>query len=161
MFLAALVVWVAVEITAFVLVAGQIGILGALALVVVVSALGPFVMRRAGLGVLGRTRERLEQGALPTLEVLDGLVVFVAGVLICIPGFVGDAVGLALMIAPVRHLVIRFAGHRIAERVRKSSSLRWQVIDVRSKPARGGHDRGGRPPSGPADGSGGELPPPP
>ena len=125
---------VGVEIASFVLVAGQIGFLAALAILIVVSALGPFVVRRVGVGVLAHTQQRLAQGEVPTRELLDGLVVLLGGVMICVPGFVGDAFGLLLMIGPVRHLVIRVAGHRLARRVQTISTTRGHVIDARSRP---------------------------
>jgi len=138
-FFLSFLLYFAAEVVAFVLVAQQIGFLWALALLILVSALGPFIMKRVGFSVLGHTRQRLEQGQVPTRELLDGLVVFMAGVMICIPGFIGDAIGLALMIGPLRHLVIKLSGHRIAKKVQTSPVLRWHVIDVRSRPAPSGH----------------------
>jgi UPF0716 protein FxsA len=144
--------FVAAEIVSFVLVAEQIGFLWAAALLVAVSALGPFVVRRVGLGALAHTRERLGHGELPTRALLDGLVVLVGGFMICVPGFVGDAIGLVLMIGPVRQLLIRFAGHWLAQRAQAVRPDRWQMVNVRSQPR---HD--GSPPSpglGPALGPG-------
>jgi UPF0716 family protein affecting phage T7 exclusion len=77
-------------------------------------------------------------GGVPTRELLDGLVVLIGGVMICVPGFIGDAVGLLLMIGPVRHLVIRAFGHHLARRVQKMPPGRWGFIDARSTPARNG-----------------------
>jgi UPF0716 protein FxsA len=126
--------FVAAEIAAFVVVADQVGILWALAILVVVSAFGPFVVRRVGVGIVAHTQERLARGEVPTRELLDGLVVLIGGVLICIPGFIGDAVGLLLMIGPVRHFVIRVTGHRLAGRVQAVHTGRWRVINVASQP---------------------------
>ncbi len=133
MFLLGLLLAVAAEIAAFVVVAERIGFIWALAVLIVVSALGPFVVRRVGFSVLTHTRERLSRGEVPTRELLDGLVVLIGGVMICIPGFIGDALGLLLMIAPVRHLVIRMSGHRLARRVQRVRTDRWPVIDVRAR----------------------------
>ena len=130
----AILLGVAAEITAFVLVADQIGFLWAFAILIGVSALGPFVVRRVGFSVLARTQDRLAKGEVPTRELLDGLVVLIGGVMICVPGFIGDALGLLLMIGPVRHLVIRASGHRLAGRVRRIRPGRWQVIDASSRP---------------------------
>jgi UPF0716 protein FxsA len=135
-FFASLVLFVAAEIAALVLVADHIGFLSALLLLVVVSAFGPFVVRRVGSGVLAHTRERLELGEVPTRELLDGLVVLIGGAMICVPGFIGDALGLLLMIGPVRHLVIRAFGHHLARRVQNMPKGRWGFIDARSNTAR-------------------------
>jgi UPF0716 protein FxsA len=135
-FFLAVLFFLAAEIACFVVVADQIGFLWALAILVVVSALGPLVVRRVGVGILAHTRERLAQGEVPTRELLDGLVVLIGGVMICVPGFIGDALGLLLMIGPVRHLVIRAAGHRLARRVQATRTGRWGVVDTRSRQIR-------------------------
>jgi len=128
-----LLLFVAAEIAAFVLVADQIGLVWALGLLVVVSALGPVIVRRVGVGVLAHTQQRLAMGELPTRDLLDGLVVLIGGVMICVPGFIGDAIGLLLMIGPVRHLLIRGAGHRLARRVQTVDNGRWGVVNAGSR----------------------------
>lgn len=125
---------IAAEITAFWVVAGQIGFLSALLLLIVVSAFGPFFVRRVGFGIMAHTRERLQRGETPTRELFDGLVVLIGGVMIVIPGFIGDALGLLLMIGPVRHLVIRVFSHRLARRLQQTGTGRWQVVTARARP---------------------------
>jgi UPF0716 protein FxsA len=127
---------IAAEIAAFVLVVEHLGFVPALLLLILVSALGPFFIRRVGSGVLAHTRDRLASGEMPTRELLDGLVVLIGGVMICVPGFVGDALGLLLMIGPVRDLVIWVFGHRLARKVQKMPRARWRFIDARSTPVR-------------------------
>ena len=126
--------FIAAEIASFVLVAEQIGLLWAILILVAASALGPFIVRRVGLSVLAHTQERLARGEVPTRELLDGLVVLIGGVMICVPGFIGDAIGLLLMISPVRHLVIRASGHRLAHRVQRIRPGRRQIIDAYARP---------------------------
>jgi UPF0716 protein FxsA len=132
-FLSALL-FVGAEIASFVLVAGQIGFLWALAILILVSALGPFIVRRVGIGVIGRTQEKLARGELPTRELLDGLVILLGGTMICVPGFLSDALGLLLMVGPLRHLVIRTTGRRLARRVQTFPTGTWRVMNVRSRP---------------------------
>jgi len=151
------VLWIAAEVAAFWVVAGQIGFLLALVLLFVVSAFGPLIVRRVGLGVLAHTRERLEQGEVPTRELFDGLVVLIGGMMIFIPGFIGDALGLLLMIGPVRHLVIRLFSHRLARRLQQTGTGRWQVINARARPKRDDLPplpRPADPPPGPDDSPG-------
>lgn|GEM_PF-1893374 len=121
-----------VEIAAFVAVADRIGVLWALLVLFGVSAMGPFIVKRVGIGVLAHTQERLAKGELPTGELLDGIVVLIGGALITVPGFVGDAIGLALMVGPLRHAVIRRGGHRLARRVERFPAPGASVVDVRS-----------------------------
>ncbi|HXQ61722.1 MAG TPA: FxsA family protein [Acidimicrobiales bacterium] len=133
MFSLGVLLFVGAEIASFVVVTEQIGFLWALTILLVVSALGPFVVRRVGVGVLANTQDRLARGELPTREVLDGLVVLLGGVMICVPGFVGDALGLLLMIGPIRRLVIRAAGYQLARRVPSIRIRSWRVTDAPSR----------------------------
>jgi UPF0716 protein FxsA len=127
---------IAAEVAAFWVVAGQIGFLWALVLLIVVSAFGPLIVRRVGFGVLAHTRERLERGEVPTRQLFDGLIVFMGGVMIFVPGFIGDAFGLLLMIGPVRSLVIRLFSHRLARRLQQTGTVGGQVINVRARSKR-------------------------
>jgi len=144
-------VYLAAEIAAFVVVAQQIGVLLAIVLVLAVSACGPFLLRRVGLGVLEHARVRLSQGESPNRDLLDGVVVVLAGVLVSIPGFVGDAIGLLLLIGPVRHLVIRVAGRVLARSLRHGTVVRLgqfpgrnaPVIDADTRQADRPNDTGG------------------
>jgi UPF0716 protein FxsA len=141
--LLAMLVFMAAEIAAFVLVAEHIGLVLAIIVLLAVSACGPLFVRRAGTGVIEHARARIQQGETPDREVLDGVVVLLGGVLICVPGFIGDALGLLLLLAPVRHFVIRMAGRHLARRV--------ATVSVRSfgLPGFPGRPRGTAAPGGP------------
>jgi UPF0716 protein FxsA len=124
------------EIGAFIAVGEQIGFGWAVLLLIGVSALGPFILRRVGLGVLARAQQRLDRGDLPTRELLDGVVVFAGGMIICVPGFISDALGLLLMIRPVRALVILAAGRWFVRPLQTARAVRWTAIDTSSWPTR-------------------------
>jgi UPF0716 protein FxsA len=136
-FLLAACLFFVAEIAAFVAVGEHIGFGWTVLILIGASALGPFLVRRVGFGVLARTQERLARGELPTRELLDGVVVLLGGIMICVPGFVSDALGLLLLIGPVRNLVIRAGGRRVARRVQTVRPVRWGVIDVTTWPASG------------------------
>jgi UPF0716 protein FxsA len=137
-FFFAVLLFIAAEIAAFVLVAEHIGWFLALVLLVVTSALGPFVVRRVGFATMVHIRDRLIKGEVPTRELLDGAVIFIGGVMICVPGFLGDAIGLLLMIGPIRRLVIEVSGHRLGRRVQRFRFGRGAVIDVDTRPPSNG-----------------------
>jgi UPF0716 protein FxsA len=123
--LLALLLYAVAEVAAFVVVAEHVGILLAVILVLGISAAGPALVRRAGTGVVNHARERIRRGETPDREVLDGVVLLLGGVLVCIPGFIGDAVGLLLLLGPVRHAVIRLIGRHLGRRV--ASASMWSV----------------------------------
>ncbi len=135
MFLVGALVFLAVEVGAFVAVGSQIGFGWAVLLLIGLSALGPFAIRRVGLGVLTRTQARLAAGELPTRELLDGVLVLTGGAMILVPGFVSGALGLLLMIGPVRDVVVRTGGYWVGRRVTTLRPTPWTVTDVESHPS--------------------------
>ena len=83
-------------------VAGELGWVPTLLLVIAVSAAGAFLVRREGIGVISRVRGSLEGGRIPTNDLADGAMIFFASALMLTPGFLTDGVGLALLIPPIR-----------------------------------------------------------
>lgn len=104
LFLAFIVVPV-VEIFLITQVASQLSWLPTIALVIAVSMVGAWLVRREGLGVISRVRSGLSSGTLPTNELADGAMIFFASALMLTPGFLTDALGLALLIPPIRALL--------------------------------------------------------
>ena len=90
------------EIACFILVGRRIGLWPTLGLVVLSGVAGIVLMRLQGFGVLARLRRTGAEGGVPGKELLDAAMIVLAGVLLLIPGFLTDIVGLALFIPPVR-----------------------------------------------------------
>jgi UPF0716 protein FxsA len=107
-----------IELAAFVFVADHVGFLAAVALVILCSAGGIALVKREGLGVWGQAQERFRAGETPATELLNGLLLLVAGLLMAIPGFVTDALGLLLLIPPIRALVRTLAFGRFERQLR-------------------------------------------
>lgn len=105
------------EIFFIIRVARDLGILETIGLLVAVSLVGAWLVRRSGLGVLRQIQERLARGEIPGKELVDGLLILVGGLLMLTPGFLTDAVGLLLLIPPtrlaLRALLIRRYGKRL------------------------------------------------
>lgn len=93
------------------------GLLPTLALLAVVSVAGAALVKRAGFDLLRRARRRMDAGQVPGRELVDGVIVLMAGALLLTPGFVTDVVGLLLLLPPVRSLVRALASRHLARRV--------------------------------------------
>jgi UPF0716 family protein affecting phage T7 exclusion len=94
-----------IEIYVFVVVAGAIGFFPALAALLAVCFFGVWLVKREGVGVLRRMRTTVDRGEVPTREVVDGGLLVVAGTLCIVPGFVTGALGLLLLLPPLRAFV--------------------------------------------------------
>ncbi|WP_028586361.1 FxsA family protein [Desulfocurvus vexinensis] len=73
-----------------------------IALVLASALAGAWLARQQGLGVMLRIRESMARGAAPAEEMVDALLILVAGVLLLTPGFITDTAGMALLVPPVR-----------------------------------------------------------
>lgn len=86
-----------------------------------VSLAGAWLVRREGTRAWSRFRTALASGRVPTDEVLEGALVLFGGALLLTPGFATDAVGLALMVPPVRALVATTLRRRLGARLTVTS----------------------------------------
>jgi UPF0716 protein FxsA len=101
------------EIAAFVVVGSKIGVLWTIALVLLASIAGSILLRIQGFGAINRIRSELDAGRNPGRELAHGAMIMLAGILLLIPGFITDVVGLLLFIPPVRDLAWRFLRRRV------------------------------------------------
>jgi len=79
-----------------------IGPLNTLLLVILTGAVGAYLARLQGLGAIMRVRTRLQQGETPAEELLDALIIFVAGIVLLTPGLLTDIAGLLLLLPVTR-----------------------------------------------------------
>lgn len=79
-----------------------VGALNTVALLIVVSMLGAWLVKREGFSVVRRARARAAQGAVPGRELVDGVMIVFAGALLITPGFLSDVIGVLLLLPPVR-----------------------------------------------------------
>jgi UPF0716 family protein affecting phage T7 exclusion len=106
-----------IELAIFVQVAQWIGILEALGLLILSSIVGVFIVRHQGLGVYRRVRAEIRAGIVPTVQLVDGLLILIAGVLLILPGFITNVLGLLLLLPPVRNIAHRVLRRRFSVRV--------------------------------------------
>lgn len=103
-----------VELYLFVQVSSSIGFGAALFWIVAVSFVGAWLVRREGVGALRRANAKVARGEVPTDELINGLLIVVAGALMLTPGFLTDLVGLLLLLPPSRALLRRSLRARFA-----------------------------------------------
>lgn len=92
------------EIYILIAIGGQIGILPSIALVILTGIVGASLARSQGLKTLGRIRDSFQQGVVPGEELLNALLIAIAGIVLLTPGFLTDAAGLFLLIPATRTL---------------------------------------------------------
>lgn len=102
-----------IEIALFIQVGGAIGLWPTLALVVLAAVLGVSVMRAQGARAVAEIQSNLSQLRDPSRPMAHGAMIMLAGMLLVVPGFFTDVIGLLLLLPPVRGLVMRRVSGRI------------------------------------------------
>jgi len=102
------------EIAAFILVGGAIGVLATLALTILGMVAGSMLLRWSGVATLARVRAEIAARRLPARPLADGAMLAIAALLIMVPGFITDIAGLLLLTPPVRGMLWRRLGGRLA-----------------------------------------------
>ncbi|MCK7615267.1 FxsA family protein [Roseibium sediminicola] len=106
--IAAILLLPLIEIAVFIWIGGLIGVLPTILLTVVTALAGSLMLRQQGLSLLMRMQKELDAGRSPGNEVMQGAMIVLASILLLIPGFVTDAIGLLLFVPPVREALARF-----------------------------------------------------
>lgn len=111
-----------IEISLLIQVGGAIGGWNTIAIVIVTAFLGAHFVRREGLSTLQSAQRKMQQNQLPGNEMIDGLMLVVAGVLLVTPGFITDIFGFLLVLPGSRHLIRRYVVNHMKVRVVTASN---------------------------------------
>ncbi len=97
-----LLIWGWVEISAFNLMSNEIGVVMTLFGVFITAFIGIFLLKHQGFLVLARVRSDMARGQTPVTSIADSIALVFGGVLMLIPGYVTDTIGLLLFIPGFR-----------------------------------------------------------
>lgn len=95
-----------VELYVIIEVGSELGGILTVFLVVFTAVLGGLLVRMQGFSTLMRVKEVTDRGEVPALEMMEGMLLMVAGVMLLLPGFITDIFGFLLLIPPLRQRLI-------------------------------------------------------
>lgn len=132
----------AVELWLLIEVGTRLGTLPTLAIVIFTGAVGAFLARMQGLGVVADVRERTARGEMPAGSLADGVMILVAAALLVTPGILTDAVGFSLLVPGVRRAIKAFLLDRMRRAIEQNRlRVRVEGFDVDADPfSRRAHD---------------------
>ena len=108
------------EIYVLVSVGQAIGGLSTVLLVVITAFIGTSLLRQQGWSTMAKAQQSMAEGRTPAMEMLEGVVILVSGILLLTPGFLTDGLGLLGLMPWSRHYFINHFLEKNAERVFKS-----------------------------------------
>jgi UPF0716 protein FxsA len=80
----------------------HLGALNTLIVVILTGIVGASLAKVQGMRTMIRVRNSLNRGELPAEELLDALLIFMAGLLLLTPGFITDFAGMGLLVPSIR-----------------------------------------------------------
>jgi UPF0716 protein FxsA len=132
----------------FIIVVGEsIGALWTVVLVVLTAIIGVNLLRIQGMSTLTRAQRNMAQGQIPAMEMMEGVALAVAGVLLITPGFITDTLGFLCLIPASRQAIIRFIMRRASVQTNFSAGGFQSYHQPGSQP---GH-QSGEPKTGPSN----------
>ena len=91
-----------IELAVLIDVGRIIGTFATLTLIVVTGIVGAYLARMEGFRVFFTIRHKMSVGQLPANELIDGLIILIAGVLLLTPGIITDCFGFLMLFRPTR-----------------------------------------------------------
>lgn len=96
-----------IELYVLIQVGGVIGALPTVLLTVATAIGGVWLMRSQGLATMQNAQTAMASGEAPQMALMEGVFIFLGGVLLFVPGLISDALGLLFLIPAVRRGLIR------------------------------------------------------
>ena len=90
------------EIYLLIKIGNHLGAFNTILVVITTGFIGAYLARLQGIKTMMRVRESLNRGELPAEEMLDALLIFVAGIVLLTPGFITDVAGIIILIPNTR-----------------------------------------------------------
>jgi UPF0716 protein FxsA len=114
------------EIYLLIRVGEVIGAPATIGLVIATAFLGAALARREGLRTFVAIQRSVAQGRLPTDDLVEGVMILFAGLVLLTPGFLTDALGFFVLLPPTRRWLRRY----LVEWLKRRADLQANIIDV-------------------------------
>ncbi len=114
-------IWLIIEV------GGSIGALNTVGIIVLTAMVGAALAKHQGLAALRRIQRAIQNGEQVGRSLVEGALILVAGVMMLLPGFVTDAVGIGLLLPPIRAVVARIIVARARTGMQRGGFV---VVDV-------------------------------
>ena len=94
-----------IEIALFIQAGDWFGLGPTLFTIVLTAVIGVSLLRQQGLSTLYKAQQKMNHGEIPAMEMIEGIMLAVAGALLITPGFFTDTVGFVLLVPMFRRFL--------------------------------------------------------
>ena len=110
-----------IEIYLFIKIGSQIGAFNTISLIFVTAFIGIIYARYEGFNTLRSGMSQLVKNELPVYEIVSGAALAFAAVLLILPGFATDLLGLLIIFPPTRKLFLKKVSKKYSENNQKKT----------------------------------------
>lgn len=100
-------------------------------LVLLTGITGAYLARAQGHAVMLSLQKQLSRGEVPADTALQGILIFLGGVLLVTPGFVTDIFGLAMVLPGTRHLFVTAFKYYLKKKIRSGQVRFYTNMNVK------------------------------
>ena len=108
------------EIAGFIIVGNLIGLFPTLLLIILTSALGLYILKQENFEIMKEVQMGFQKGQPPMVDFMTSSVVMIGGLLLIIPGFITDTIGLLCLIPKLRLGLLKLLAKMKIIKVRKT-----------------------------------------
>tara|TARA_B100000029_G_C17118420_1_gene794168 strand:- start:203 stop:625 length:423 start_codon:yes stop_codon:yes gene_type:complete len=101
-----------VEIYLFIKIGAQIGALNTIAVILITAFFGIFYARHEGINTIRSGISQIIKNETPIYEIVSGAAIAFAALLLILPGFATDTIGVLLIFPPSRKLLFKFISNK-------------------------------------------------
>jgi len=105
-----------------------IGSFSTIVLIISTGIAGAYLAKAQGMQTMIKVRASMQQGIMPTDDLVDAAIILAAGIVLLTPGLLTDLAGLLLLFPPSRNMIKK----RVSDYFRRS--VQSGVINVRRYP---------------------------
>ena len=94
-----------------------IGLFQTIILIFLTGIIGAWLVRQQGINILFRIKKEINNGNIPAKEMIDGVMLLIAGAVLITPGLITDSFGFLLLIPYTRNFIRKWIRNRIEKYV--------------------------------------------
>ncbi len=98
-----------IELTLLIKVGSYIGAINTILVVILTAAIGAYMVKMEGIGIMYRIQKNMQEGIFPGDELISGMMILVAGALLLTPGFFTDIIGFVMLVPVSREFIKKIA----------------------------------------------------
>ena len=123
-----------IEIYLFIEIGGKIGAFNTISLIFITAFLGVFYARYEGFNTLRAGMSQIIKNELPVYEIFSGAALAFAALLLIVPGFATDVMGLLIIFPPTRKILFKkFKNKQPPKKYAKDDLIEGDAEDIDEK----------------------------